>query len=131
MDESDHRYPADIQVALRFLDRSGVPRREAAPLLHRMLWRLGVALPPPILAGFLTNTLLQGLLFGVFWTVLMWLLLWQGRAPALEPSGWPSPGRTSRLPPPRQATAVPARGPQAAHLAAVPQQPLRPWRSAP
>ncbi len=84
MDESDHRYPADIQVALRFLDRSGVPRREAAPLLHRMLWRLGVALPPPILAGFLTNTLLQSLLFGVFWTVLMWLLLWQGRAPALE-----------------------------------------------
>lgn len=84
MDETDHRYPADIQVALRFLDRSGVPRREAAPLLHRMLWRLGVALPPPILAGFLTNTLLQGLLFGVFWTVLMWLLLWQGRAPALE-----------------------------------------------
>ncbi|WP_164281009.1 DUF6404 family protein [Stenotrophomonas indicatrix] len=84
MDETDHRYPADIQVALRFLDRSGVPRREAAPLLHRMLWRLGVALPPPILAGFLTNTLLQSLLFGVFWTVLMWLLLWQGRAPALE-----------------------------------------------
>lgn len=84
MDETDHRYPADIQVALRFLDRSGVPRREAAPLLHRMLWRLGIALPPPILAGFLTNTLLQGLLFGVFWTVLMWLLLWQGRAPALE-----------------------------------------------
>jgi hypothetical protein len=26
----------------------------------------------------------QGLLFGVFWTVLMWLLLWQDRAPALE-----------------------------------------------
>ena len=84
MDETDHRYPADIQVALRFLDSSGVPRREAAPMLHRMLWRLGIALPPPILAGFLTNTLLQGLLFGVFWTILMWLLLWQGRAPALE-----------------------------------------------
>ncbi|WP_303638378.1 MULTISPECIES: DUF6404 family protein [Stenotrophomonas] len=84
MDEIDARYPAAIQVALRFLDRSGVPRREAAPLLHRLLWRAGIVLPPPILAGFVTNALLQGILFAGFWTLLMWLLLWQGRITSLD-----------------------------------------------
>ncbi|MEG0183759.1 MAG: DUF6404 family protein [Stenotrophomonas sp.] len=84
MATTEARYPAPIQVALRFLDNSGIPRREAAPLLHRGLWRLGIALPPPILASFLTNALLQGVLFAGFWTLLMWLLLWQGRITSLE-----------------------------------------------
>jgi hypothetical protein len=53
-------------------------RVQSAPLLHRLLWRVGIALPPPILAGFGTNALVQGLLFGLFWTALMWLMLWQG-----------------------------------------------------
>lgn len=83
MDDTDPRYPVAIQVALRFLDDSGIPRREAAPLLHRALWRMGIALPPPILASFLTNALLQGVLFAGFWTAVMWVLLWQGRASTL------------------------------------------------
>ena len=67
-----------IQSALRFLDGKGLARVQSAPLLHRLLWCLGIALPPPILAGFGTNALVQGLLFGLFWTALMWLMLWQG-----------------------------------------------------
>ena len=78
MNETDSRYPAAIRAALRYLDTEGVARAQAAPLLHRMLWRAGIALPPPILAGFGVNALLQGLLFGVFWAALMWVLLWQG-----------------------------------------------------
>ncbi|HDS1125890.1 TPA: DUF6404 family protein [Stenotrophomonas maltophilia] len=78
MSDINPRYPAAIQSALRFLDGKGLARAQSAPLLHRLLWRVGVALPPPILAGFGTNALVQGLLFGLFWTGLMWLMLWQG-----------------------------------------------------
>ncbi|MBA0224650.1 hypothetical protein D7U89_03940 [Stenotrophomonas maltophilia] len=78
MSDINPRYPAVIQSALRFLDGQGLARVQSAPLLHRLLWRLGIALPPPILAGFATNALVQGLLFGLFWTALMWLMLWQG-----------------------------------------------------
>ena len=78
MNDINLRYPAVIQSALRFLDGKGLARVQSAPLLHRLLWRVGIALPPPILAGFGTNALVQGLLFGLFWTALMWLMLWQG-----------------------------------------------------
>ena len=78
MNEISPRYPARIQAALRYLDQQGLPRAQAAPMLHRTLWRLGVPLPPPILAGFGVNALMQGLLFGLFWTGLMWVLIWQG-----------------------------------------------------
>ncbi len=78
MNDINPRYPAVIQSALRFLDGKGLARVQSAPLLHRLLWRMGIALPPPILAGFGTNALVQGLLFGLFWTALMWLMLWQG-----------------------------------------------------
>ncbi len=78
MNDINRHYPPVIQSALRFLDSKGLARAQSAPLLHRLLWRVGVALPPPILAGFGTNALVQGLLFGLFWTGLMWLMLWQG-----------------------------------------------------
>lgn len=78
MNDINRHYPAVIQSALRFLDSKGLARGQSAPLLHRLLWRAGIALPPPILAGFGTNALVQGLLFGLFWTALMWLMLWQG-----------------------------------------------------
>ncbi len=78
MNDVNPHYPVVIQSALRFLDDKGLARAQSAPLLHRLLWRAGIALPPPILAGFGTNALVQGLLFGLFWTALMWLMLWQG-----------------------------------------------------
>ncbi|HIE1098974.1 MULTISPECIES: DUF6404 family protein [Stenotrophomonas] len=78
MNDINPRYPAVIQAALRFLDGKGLARVQSAPLLHRLLWRSGIAVPPPILASFGINALVQGLLFGLFWTGLMWLMLWQG-----------------------------------------------------
>lgn len=78
MNDINPRYPVVIQSALRFLDGRGLARAQSAPLLRRLLWRLGIVLPPPILAGFATNALVQGLLFELFWTALMWLMLWQG-----------------------------------------------------
>ena len=56
MNDINPRYPAVIQSALRFLDDKGLARVQSAPLLHRVLWRMGIALPPPIpAAGFVVH----------------------------------------------------------------------------
>lgn len=133
MNDINPRYPAVIQSALRFLDGKGLARVQSAPLLHRLLWRAGIALPPPILAGFGTNALVQGLLFGLFWTALMWLMLWQGSerplALLLVAGLLAGPVRCGD----GGADALAAPPPQAAGLAAVPgaASGLSRWRTAP
>ena len=46
MNDVNPHYPVVIQSALRFLDDKGLARAQSAPLLHRLLWRAGIALPP-------------------------------------------------------------------------------------
>ncbi|WMJ68381.1 DUF6404 family protein [Stenotrophomonas sp. 24(2023)] len=78
MNTPEQKYPAKVQLALRHLDAAGVPRRQSAPLLHRVLWRSGVTVAPPMLASMTANTLLMGVWFAFAWGLLMWLLLWRG-----------------------------------------------------
>ena len=66
-----HPYPAKVRAALQLMHDAGVPQALRAPPLHRLLWRLGIAVPPPLLAGFAANALLMGVFFGVAWGVLM------------------------------------------------------------
>ena len=73
-------YPARVQAALRYLDAAGVERKASSPPLHRLLWRFGVEVPPPILAGFLPNLLVMGGMFGTVWGFIMWLLVWRSSA---------------------------------------------------
>ncbi len=77
MNDADHRYPPRVRAALQYLDQAGIPRRHSAPLLHRLLWRFGLGLPPPILAGMLPNALVMGSFFGITWGAFMWLAFWQ------------------------------------------------------
>lgn len=44
---------------------------DKAPPLHRLCWRLGILIPPPLLAPFWFNVILLGLVFGVTWGVMM------------------------------------------------------------
>ncbi|MEG2804756.1 DUF6404 family protein [Stenotrophomonas sp.] len=64
-------YPAKVRAALQLMQDAGVPQALRAPPLHRLLWRLGIAVPPPLLAGFAANALLMGVFFGVGWGLLM------------------------------------------------------------
>jgi hypothetical protein len=67
-------YPARIRAALQVMQAAGVPTQMQAPLLYRLLWRTGLAVPPPVLAGFLANAVLMGAMFALGWGGLMWLL---------------------------------------------------------
>ncbi len=69
------RYPRSIRAALQVMQAAGVPTPMQAPLVYRLLWRTGLAVPPPVLAGFLANAVLMGALFALGWGGLMWLLL--------------------------------------------------------
>ena len=65
-----------LQQALALLDAKGMGKSSYAPPLFRLLWKLGARVPPPHMAGFAFNSLLMGGFFGVFWSLLMWLMLW-------------------------------------------------------
>lgn len=64
------------------LGKKGVGKYTVAPPIFRLLWTLGLQVPPPFFLGFFALTLLMGAFFGVFWGGTMWLLQRQsGRLP--------------------------------------------------
>ncbi len=71
----DHRQK--VEHLLDDFDRRGIGRNTAAPPLYRLLWRLGVEIPPPHFAGFWPLALSTGPFFAVCWGLLMWFLLWR------------------------------------------------------
>jgi hypothetical protein len=65
-----------LAAALRLLRSTGIWRSSYAPPLLRLLWKLGVRVPPPHFLRFAESFLLMGTFFGGFWGLLMWILLW-------------------------------------------------------
>lgn len=65
-----------LDVMYRHMARIGVPASTAAPSAWRLLWRLGVEVPPPLFTPFWTGALAMGTVFGVFWGLLMWAIQW-------------------------------------------------------
>jgi Family of unknown function (DUF6404) len=74
-----------VEHLIEELDRQGVSSYTVAPPLFRLLWALGLEVPPPLFLRFLSYTVLMettfGVLFGVLWGVCMWLWVWQGQLP--------------------------------------------------
>ena len=86
-------YPAIIAQVLPRLQALKLPRRFQSTLLHRFLWRRGMALPPPILAGFLTNFAIFALSDGFIIALMLFLLrvsygYMDGFTPLLFLRGW-------------------------------------------
>jgi hypothetical protein len=71
-----------LDRSLALLSGRGVARRHAAPLLFRLLWRLGLRVRPPHFLGFASVAVVYGTSFTVVWGVFMWTLVWsqQGRS---------------------------------------------------
>jgi len=63
-------------AALKILASTGIWRSSYVPPLLRLLWRLGLDVPPPHFATFWNNVLYNGSLFAVFWGLLMWFIPW-------------------------------------------------------
>ncbi|WP_282277886.1 DUF6404 family protein [Stenotrophomonas sp. PS02297] len=73
----DGDFGRHLQRALVLLDGKGLPRGTSAPLLYRLLWKLGFRVPPPPMAGFASTALLTGAFFGPVWGLAMWLMMWR------------------------------------------------------
>jgi len=73
----DGEFGQRLQRAQAMLDGKGLPRGTSAPLLYRLLWKLGFRVPPPLMMGLVPNALLMGGFFGPVWGLLMWLMLWR------------------------------------------------------
>ncbi|MES2070275.1 MAG: DUF6404 family protein [Pseudomonadota bacterium] len=70
-------------AALKLLESSGAGRGNFAPLLVRLLWRMGFDIPPPYFGSFLGNAFRMGMFFSAVWGVIMWVSVWshQGKSP--------------------------------------------------
>ncbi|TSD87911.1 hypothetical protein FFK22_014780 [Mycobacterium sp. KBS0706] len=48
--------------------------KHGTPPLHRLLWRLGFAVPPPLFLPPWANVAIMGVTFAVGWGILTWLM---------------------------------------------------------
>jgi hypothetical protein len=69
-----HRQKVDALIA--DLGKRGVGPSTVAPPFFRLLWALGLNLPPPLFMGFLSLALFTGIFFGVFLGAFMWASMW-------------------------------------------------------
>ena len=66
------------------LPRRGILKSSYAPPHYKILWMLGIRIPPPIFSSFITLFLAQASFFAVFWGVLMYLMVWRKQDITLE-----------------------------------------------
>ena len=75
-----------VERLIEELGQQGIGSYTVAPPLFRLLWALGLEIPPPLFLGIRKLTLLLGTFFGAMWGVMwgigMWLWVWQGDIPA-------------------------------------------------
>jgi len=65
-----------LAAALTLLASTGMWRSIYAPLLLRVLWRVGLRVPPPHFRGFATNFVLATSSLGSAWVLAMWIVVW-------------------------------------------------------
>jgi hypothetical protein len=69
-------YPSKLSSALAMLAATGIGRSSYEPPLYRLLWHVGLFLPPPRFASFGFNFVFNAAWFATLWGAIMWLLLW-------------------------------------------------------
>ncbi|QGY32702.1 DUF6404 family protein [Pantoea cypripedii] len=63
--------------AIDIMASKGMWSSNYAPPLHRLLWKLGVNIPPPPFTTFRSNMFIFSIMFGPAWGLMMWLILWK------------------------------------------------------
>jgi len=64
------------EAALKILAATGIWPSSYAPPLVRLLWRLGLDVPPPHLRTFCANALFTSTFFAAGWGLFMWMFVW-------------------------------------------------------
>ena len=59
------------------LSKKGINKNIFAPPIYRLLWKIGIEIPPPLFSSFMSIFLFSGIFFGLLWGLLMWILLWR------------------------------------------------------
>lgn len=67
------------QRAIALMEEKKMWRSNYAPPFMRLLWKLGVQIPPPPFMPFWLNMLCFGGFFGTIWGLFMWLTTWADR----------------------------------------------------
>ena len=65
-----------LQKMYAHLPALGLSPYTAAPPAYRLLWLLGINIPPPIFGPFLPSAVFMGTFFAILWGALMWLMSW-------------------------------------------------------
>ena len=65
--------------ALAIMAEKKMWRSNYAPPLYRLLWKLGVNIPPPPFAFFWTNLFSFAAMYTLFWGTMMWFICWKPR----------------------------------------------------
>ncbi len=64
-------------ATIQRLIEAGIADTEGQPPLWRLLWRLGLKIPPRLFAGYWSVVLAEGLPFGIAWCLLFGFALWR------------------------------------------------------
>lgn len=59
------------------LTARGVSKGDIAPPIFRLVWKFGIAIPPPHFMSFGALATVMGSYFGVLWGVFMWFVFWR------------------------------------------------------
>lgn len=66
------------EAAIKALASTGMWRSNYLPPMLRLMWRLGLDVPPPHFASFWVNAIVTGSWYGIALGVTMWLVNWVG-----------------------------------------------------
>ena len=73
-------YPASIEKAFAYLQAADIPKylkNRKILYVHRMFWKKGIALPPPVLASFIVNTIYFAMTGWIMFIPVLLIIHWK------------------------------------------------------
>ena len=59
------------EAAFKILEARGISYKTYAPFTYRMLWKMGINMPPPHMSSFLMNMIISSLSLGFFYSAMI------------------------------------------------------------
>lgn len=72
----DAEFKRKTNKAFALMVEKGLRKNHGVPWSYRLLWWMGLKVPPAVFNSFGANVLLLGLYFGFFYGLIMWFVTW-------------------------------------------------------